>query len=175
VHPGMPTPTLSGPSVAQQSAALVTPSAPSAPRGLFSGLFDSKPSAPAPASSQVASADTGSQQNSGFFGNLFKPKKEAVQQADATDAQGAALSGLRPSQDARKAEAQKNSPPKSEPQQKAQPQKSDPQVADAPRPKTAKPQQDANAAPPAANNGLIKGAQPVMPSGSFEGRWAGLQ
>ncbi len=60
------------------------------------------------------------------------------------------------------------------------PQKQTPQVADAAKPKAksqpAQAQQDASAAPPTANTGsLIKGAQPVVPSGGFEGRWAGLQ
>jgi hypothetical protein len=30
-------------------------------------------------------------------------------------------------------------------------------------------------APPASNNGLLAGAQPVVPTGSFESRWAGTR
>ena len=37
----------------------------------------------------------------------------------------------------------------------------------------AQPQQEASASAPQA--GLLKGAQPVVPSGSFDGRWAGVQ
>jgi murein L,D-transpeptidase YafK len=153
VHPGMPTPTLSAP---RQSDGNV-----------FGGLFASKPAAQ---QTQTAAADTNSQQHTGFFGSLFKPKSEPAQPAGPP---GAVLAGLTP-QSGAKSEAAKPEPQKSEPQ-KAEPQKPAPQVAEAPKPK-AKPQQDANAtATPASGGGLIKGAQPVVPAGSFDGRWAGLQ
>ncbi|MGB8638832.1 MAG: hypothetical protein WCD30_11950, partial [Pseudolabrys sp.] len=29
--------------------------------------------------------------------------------------------------------------------------------------------------PPASNNGLLAGAQPVVPTGSFETRWSGMR
>ena len=38
----------------------------------------------------------------------------------------------------------------------------------------AQPQQEASASAPQAG-GLLKGAQPVVPAGSFDGRWAGVQ
>jgi murein L,D-transpeptidase YafK len=105
-----------------------------------------------------------------FFGDLFKPKNSGAQQAaPSTNAKGAVLAGLRTTPEPRKSEARKTEP------QKAAPQKPEPQVAEAPKPKT-RSQQDANAvAPPANNGGLIKGAQPVVPAGTFDGRWAGLQ
>ena len=42
---------------------------------------------------------------------------------------------------------------------------------------TPKPQQQANAVaqPPANNGGMIKGAQPVVPAGTFDSRWGGVQ
>jgi hypothetical protein len=37
-------------------------------------------------------------------------------------------------------------------------------------------QKEANvAAPPPSNNGVISGAQPVVPAGSFNNRWGGFQ
>jgi hypothetical protein len=46
----------------------------------------------------------------------------------------------------------------------------------APTPASAGPQKEANiAAPSANNNGTIKGAQPVVPAGSFDNRFGSLQ
>ena len=58
--------------------------------------------------------------------------------------------------------------------------KPEPKKTDETKPKAkpdAKTQQQANAAtpPPANNNGMIKGAQPVVPSGTFDSRWGGFQ
>jgi murein L,D-transpeptidase YafK len=174
IHPGMPAPTLSGPREDPQTGQLASASS---SRGLFGNLFDSKSSAP---QSQVASAAASDDKSSGFFGNLFKPKSDAAQQAPA--AQGAVLAGLPPASAARKSEASKAEAPKAEakriePQINA-PQKPAPQLADAAKPKAkSQPaQQDANAAAAPANTGaLIKGAQPIVSSGGFEGRWAGMQ
>ncbi len=157
IHPGMPPPTLSGPREDPQPGIVTASSGASSSGSLFGG--------------------SGAQDHTGFFGNLFKPHTSAVAQAPTP--QGAVLAGLNPTPDARKIAAPK-----------AEPQKPEPQVAETPKPKT-KPQQDAVAAPPAnsggpskaaqpvarpANSGgLIKGAQPVVPTGTFDGRWAGLQ
>jgi murein L,D-transpeptidase YafK len=158
IHPGMPPPTLSGPREDPQTGTVNTAlSSGSSSGNLFGG----------PAG----------QDHPGFFGDLFKPHTSAVAQAPAP--QGAVLAGLNPASDPHRIEAPK-----------AEPQKPGPQVAEMPAPKT-KPQQDAAAAPPAnsagaskaaqhaatpANGaGLIKGAQPVLPTGTFDGRWAGLQ
>ena len=64
---------------------------------------------------------------------------------------------------------------KSEAAKTQHPETQKPETATAAVAKTpAKPSQEANAyAPPAT--GSLKGAQPVVPSGSFDGRWAGLQ
>jgi murein L,D-transpeptidase YafK len=150
VHPGMPLPTIS----ADNNSS-----------GLFGNLFGPKPAAQP---TQVAATDAPPPEHSGLFGNLFKPKDDGAtdQTASTTAAKPAVLAGLRPITTVE--------PRKSEPQ-KSEPQKTQPQVAEAPKPK-AKSQQDANAVPPPANDGgLIKGAQPVVPTGTFSGRWAGLQ
>jgi murein L,D-transpeptidase YafK len=161
VHPGMPTPTLSAPR--SEPADVVAGSAPPSSHGLFSGLFGgSKSNTPSAPSTQVASSDSNS---SSFFGSLFK-KKDDAQKAPA-DPQGVALAGLRPG---------KTDTPKADPQNPA------PQSADTPKAKAAvaaKPQPNASqqnaSAAPAGAGGTMKGAQPVVPSGSFDGRWAGLQ
>ena len=175
VHPGMSTPTISGPREDPDATGSTGSS-----RGFLAAMFKSNgaPQAQAPQAqaphTQVASADTGS---GGFFSNWFKPKTDAA--TKPPEAQGAVLAGLKPSLTPRKTDAPK-----------AEPQKSAPQVADAPKPKpaatvastapaksqAAKPQQDASAAPPPANSGgTMKGAQPVVPAGSFDGRWAAFQ
>jgi murein L,D-transpeptidase YafK len=177
IHPGMPPPTLSGPRENPETGALKTASSDSS-GGLFGGLFNAKAST---APSQTAIAEPSQDGHSNFFGNLFKPKNDAAQKPPA-QAPGIALAGLTPTAEPRKAEpakteVAKTEAPKSAPQMAA-PQNPAPQVAQAPRPKTQpdRLQQDANSAPPAANSGgLIKGAQPVVPTGTFDGRWAGLQ
>jgi murein L,D-transpeptidase YafK len=173
VHPGMPAPTLSGPREDP-----VNPSS-SSSRGLFGNLFEAKPSAP---QGQVASAKT-NESSSGFFGDLFKLKTSASQPVPA--APGTTLAGLTPKAETTKGETAKRTAtpiadaPKAEAQRPPKPER---QVADTARPKP-RVMQDTNAAPAAsaapataaANGSLIKGAQPVVPAGTFDGRWAGLQ
>jgi hypothetical protein len=132
---------------------------------LFGGIFDRTTTQ---STNQVASADT-SQDN--FFTRLFKPKSDTAQQPAAP--QGAALAGLRPAAEARKVEVAKSEPQKTEPQKPQAP------VAAAPRP-SPPPQapqapQVASATTPPPSGSPIKGAQPVVPTGSFDSRWAGLQ
>jgi hypothetical protein len=40
---------------------------------------------------------------------------------------------------------------------------------------TPAPQKEANGTPPPSNNGMLNGAQPVVPSGTFSNRWGGFQ
>jgi len=54
-------------------------------------------------------------------------------------------------------------------------QKSAPQQTAAAKPKPAPAQQEANAEPLSPSGGTISGAQPTVPTGSFSGRWGGLQ
>jgi murein L,D-transpeptidase YafK len=159
VHPGMPQPTISGPredpQASMKTASVQKP-------GLFGGLFDRTTTTQS--TTQVASANTSSN-SEGFFARLFKPKSEAAPQPAP---QATALAGLKPVPTPRKVETAKVETPKSEPK-KAEPQRAETMTA--PRPATQAPQV-ASAAPQA---GLIKGAQPLVPAGSFDGRWAGLQ
>jgi murein L,D-transpeptidase YafK len=183
VHPGMSEPTLSGPRE--------NPDGSSAAPSLFA-MFKSNSTPPAaqsgtpPAPAQVGSAQVGSAQvasaqvasadpndHSGFF-SWFKPKTQAASQPP--EAQGTPLVGLKPAPEPRKIETAKTEP------QKPDQQKPAPQVADTLKLKPAvataqsnKPQQEANAAAPATTGSVMKGAQPVVPAGSFDGRWAGLQ
>ncbi len=147
---------------------------------LLGGLFGSKPAA---APTQVAATDTASQErggsgSGGFFGNLFSSK--GSEQANAA-------AGSQPTATA-PAESQKPKPaPHNEtasaagltPKQKTEPTKSEPHKSvpqEANAAKQTPPQQEANAAiPPAKNGALLSGAQPVVPAGSFDSRWGGLQ
>ena len=155
VHPGMPRPTISGPRE-DPEAGMKT-----ADRTTTQSTSQS--------ASQVASADTSSNSDS-FFARLFKPKSEPAPQPAP---QATTLAGLKPAPQPRKVEAAKLDTSKSE-SQRAEPQKVEPQKAEASAAPTARTQvpQIASATPSA---GLIKGAQPLVPAGSFDSRWAGLQ
>jgi hypothetical protein len=170
IHPGMPRPTISGP---REDPEATIKTASVQKTGLFGGLFDRTTTqstsqgtsqSTSQNTSQVASANTSSN-SEGFFARLFKPKSEAAPQPAP---QGTTLAGLKPAPASRKVETAKVETPKSEPQ-KGEPQKAEAPTAPAPR---AQAPQVASAAPTA---GLIKGAQPLVPSGSFDSRWAGLQ
>jgi len=162
IHPGMPRPTISGPRE-DPEASVKTASVQKT--GLFSGLFDRNTTqSTSQSTNQVASASTGSN-SEGFFARLFKPKSEAAAQPAP---QGTTLAGLKPTPEPRKVDTAKVETTKTGPQ-KFEPQKAETPAAPAPR--TQAPQV-ASAAPTA---GLIKGAQPLVPTGSFDSRWAGLQ
>jgi murein L,D-transpeptidase YafK len=143
--------------------------------GLLGSLFGSKTSA---APTQTASAAPTTTAHTGFFGSLFssshdtadtraanaqpdtqqtsapaKPKVAARSAAPST----AASVRLKPSIDANKPDSQ------------------DAAAAAKPAPAAASnPQKEANIAQP-ANSAGMKGAQPVVPSGSFDTRWGGYQ
>ncbi len=163
IHPGMPAPTLSGPREDPEAGMPPTETEAkqaAASHGLFGNLFNSKTvTASSTPSSQVADGTTDANANdhSSFFVNLFNPKSD---QPPAPQVQGAVLAGLNPNPPSHKAET-----PRSEPQQ------SEPQVAQTPKPKI-RSQQDAGASS-VDGNGLLKGAQPVVPAGNFASRWAG--
>jgi murein L,D-transpeptidase YafK len=164
VHPGMPPPTLSG-AREDPEEGMVKTAQDGNSSSLFGHLFGAKSSTASGSSaapSEVAASDPGAQDHPNFFGSLFKPKSDTAAAAPPATSQGVVLAGLRPVAEQPKAEAAKGQTP---------------QVADAPKPK-AKPdksQQDATATPPANNGSLIKGAQPVVAAGTFQGRWAGAQ
>jgi murein L,D-transpeptidase YafK len=147
--------------------------------GFFGGLFSSKATA---APSQVASADPNAQQptHSSLFGSLFSSTHETANasasndQSDTSDTakaapakpktiahnEAASAVGLRlkTATDAHKSESQEADASKT---------KATPAPA---------PQKEANiAAPHASNDGVMKGAQPVVPAGTFDTRWGGFQ
>jgi hypothetical protein len=164
IHPGMPRPTISGPRE-DPEASMKTASVQKT--GLFGGLFDrSTTQSTSQSTSQVASATTSSN-SEGFFARLFKPKSEPAPQPAP---QATTLAGVKPTPTPapRKVETAKVETSKSEPQ-KVETQRAETPAAPAPR---AQAPQVASAAPTA---GLIKGAQPLVPAGSFDSRWAGLQ
>ncbi len=162
VHPGMPQPTISGPRE-DPEASIKTASVQKT--GLFGGLFNrTTTQSTSQGTSQVAAANTSSN-SEGFFARLFKPKTEAAPQPAP---QATTLASAKPAPAPRKVETAKVEPPKSEPQ-KAESHKAEASAAAAPR--TQAPQ--VASATPTAN--LIKGAQPLVPAGSFDSRWAGLQ
>ena len=175
VHPGMSEPTLSGPRENPDG----TPNTPS-----LAAMFKSNNAPPASTAqasqtqaptTQVASAETND--HPGFFSNWFKPKSQPAPQPEP---QGTPLAGLKPGIELA---SRKTETPKTEPQIANAPKPAS-AVAAAATPKTqpAKPQQDANAAAAPLSTGsvanttsVMKGAQPTIASGSFDGRWAGLQ
>jgi hypothetical protein len=82
----------------------------------------------------------------------------------------AAVAGLRSGSAARKDEPQQAD--SAEPKPKAGEQQAE---AAKPKPKAKGEQQADASTPPASNGGLINGAQPMIPSGSFDSRWQGLR
>ena len=169
VHPGMSEPTLSGPRENPDGS----PETPT-----LASMFKSKstPQAPPPPAptAQVASAEPSDQ----TLFSWFKPKTAAP--AQPPEAQGTPLAGLKPAPEPRRIETAKTEP-KPQPQKPATPQIADslklkPTVATAnpSNGQPSKPQQEANAAP-ATTGSVMKGAQPLMQSGSFDSRWTGVQ
>ena len=175
IHPGMPAPMLSGPRENPQDGFAQTQVA-SSSRGIFGDLFNStaSPQNPAPApettgsAAPAASSPSQPSSHSNFFASLFEPKKPQP----PPEPQGTVLAGLNPNP------PQRAEPPRSE-ARRTEPQKPEPQIAQAPKPKSkaqAAPQLDASAAPPTVGStGPLRGAQPVVPAGNFDSRWAGLQ
>jgi len=161
VHPGMSAPTLSGLREDPEAGTIKTASR--TKPTLFGSLFDAKTTTSQ--NSQVAAADSGSSE--GFFARLFKPKNDAAQQQPA---QGVTLAGLRPAPEPHKTDLARTEPPRTEPQKPETAAAAKTQATPA---KT--PSQEANAYVPPTTGSLIKGAQPVVPTGSFDSRWAGLQ
>jgi hypothetical protein len=140
----------------------------------FGGLFNKN-------STHVASTDTSatgstsavptspasSQTHTGFFSSLFSSNHDDTQQANAAgDTEQTATATAPPA---------KPNKPGARPRNNTDSQKSEPQVADTAKPKaapTSAPQKEANgAAPPPSNNGMLNGAQPVVPAGSFSNRF----
>jgi murein L,D-transpeptidase YafK len=151
------------------AAIAAPPSQPGSIGNAFSDLFASKANAQP---SQVASAETDSPGHSGLFGNLFRSKSDAP---PATAPSGPAPTATTATP---KSKPVTHNEPVSiatlRPKPSADPHKSEPQVVDASKGK-AKPQQQANATATPAGAGVMSGAQPVLPAGSFDTRWGGFQ
>jgi hypothetical protein len=164
LQPGRLPPELSaGPSTVASTTGSTGNSSGSSPSGsLFGSLFGSKAST-APSQSQTASAAPSSSAHAGLFSGLFSSKPDPAEtnpDASASDAQQLPAP-VKPKTVARNVAAH----PKPSPDTN----KSGTDEADASK---------ANAAPaPAAaqkeanNNGVLKGAQPVVPTGSFDNRF----
>jgi hypothetical protein len=107
-----------------------------------------------------------------FFGGLFASRSNAEPPAANTPAPvqtanaGAIAPKPRPAVHEGPAAAAGLRPKSNEPA------KSEPAVAQAPKPAPAAQQQATAFAPPANGSGLISGAQPVVPAGNFDSRWA---
>ena len=168
LQPGRLPPAISPPrgSESDMTAAIAAPPAePGSVGNVFGDMFASHASAE-PA---VASADS----SPGFFSGLFASKHDATaESAPAEPVQTATAAHpapkLRPSVRTAPTATASVHP-------KTQPGTPQPQQLAAGKPKPA-PQEQASAyAPPANNNGgLISGAQPVVPAGNFNSRWAGF-
>jgi hypothetical protein len=173
LQPGRLPPAISGP-----DSAVATTAGTSGVGSLFSSVFAAKP-APA-AAPQVAATEPESGSHPGFFASLFGAKHDSAAPAasDPDGAEPAATGTAKP-----KAKPAAHTEPSALAGLRLKPpretDKSD--VADAAKPRPAATparQQEASAVPggaPSTNSGLLSGAQPVRPSGSFDSRWGGVQ
>jgi murein L,D-transpeptidase YafK len=128
-------------------------------RGFFASLFGSKGSA---ASSQVASTDSGAtapdnQSDAQQTATVAAPAKpKAIARSEPAAARA------KPNADSHKGESDEADASKTTP-------------APAPAPALALQKQANIAAPPSSNSSMLRGAQPVVPAGSFDTRWGGFQ
>jgi len=163
------------------------PPQPPASSHLLDGLFGSKPAAPPAPATRVAATEPAAapEQSSGvrgFFGRLFSSDSSSAKPAGETVTGTTTAKQTPTARPKPKTEVAKSEEHKAEPQQAnaAKPAAAPPhQEANAAKPSAppAPPQQEANAyAPAPANNAsLLRGAQPVMPAGTFDSRWSGTQ
>jgi hypothetical protein len=167
LQPGRLPPELSsGPSTVASTTGS-TGSSSSSSGSLFGGMFGSKANA---APSQTASAAPSSSAHTGLFSGLFSSKQNTAEtnsDASASDAQQPPAP-IKPKTVARNVSAR--------PKQSPDTNKSDTDEADASKTKAAPAPVAASAAPQKeANNGVLKGAQPVVPAGSFDNRFGSFQ
>jgi murein L,D-transpeptidase YafK len=149
------------------------PPQPPASSHFLDGLFGSKPAAPAAPTTRVAATDSAAPEQSsgvrGFFGRLFSSDSSNAKPAGET------VTGTTT---APKPASTAKPKPKTE-VAKSEEHKAEPQQVNAAKPAAppAPPQQEANAYAPAPANSanLLRGAQPVMPAGTFDSRWSGTQ
>jgi murein L,D-transpeptidase YafK len=172
LQPGRLPPILSnGPSTVAAASTSTNSGDSSSSSGSFLGsLFGSKSSA---APTQTASAAPSTTAHAGFFGNLFSSSRDTAD----TSAASAQPDTQQTSAPAKPKAVARNSAPSNTAAPRLKPSidpKTDSQDADASKAKSApassSPQKEAN-----NGNGTIKGAQPVVPSGSFDTRWGSFQ
>jgi murein L,D-transpeptidase YafK len=129
-----------------------------------------------------ASAHTGSQSSASgnFFSRLFGGGSGEDKKPQPTTAQPAAQAPASKPAPVRTATAVPKPAPKVEPKQEARAQPPQPKAQQPAQPapsQAAQPEQPkvtASASPP-ATGGLLAGAQPVVPAGSFESRWSAMR
>jgi hypothetical protein len=150
--------------------------------GFFGGLFNKNGGSTRVAATDTSStgstaATTSAPTHTGFFSSLFGSNHD-TQQANASG-------NTEPTATAAAPPAKPNKPaaPSLRPRINPESRKSETQIADTAKPKSTAtasaattpapaPQKEANGAPPpASNNGMLTGAQPVVPAGSFNSRW----
>ena len=138
----------------------------------FGALFSSQASAaPAAAADASAPQTPAAKRNATAAERKPKPARREAPAAVAGLRGGSATRKDEPQQ----AEAAKPKPKAKGEQAQGEQAQSERQAQEAAKPK-AKGEQQADAfTPPASNDGLISGAQPVIPSGSFESRWQGMR
>ena len=118
-----------------------------------------------------------------LLGNLFGGQTAQAQPVEQTESQPVALRGSKTAaaKPKQSAPVRTASVPRSKPQEAAPPNGGGsparaskptraPSSAPAPELRTAY-----SSPPPASNNGLLHGAQPVVPASSFESRWTALR
>jgi hypothetical protein len=136
----------------------------------FGGLFNKNSGSTRVAATDMTSTGSTSaaspQTHTGFFSSLFSSNNTQQANAPADTEQTASAAPAKPNK------------PAARPRPNTDSQKSAPQVADTTKPKAAPtttpspaPQKEANGAAPPSNNGMLNGAQPVVPAGSFSNRW----
>jgi murein L,D-transpeptidase YafK len=171
LQPGRLPPVLSsGPStVASTTGSTGNSGSSSSSSAFFGNLFGSKANA-APSQGQVASAAPSAPAHSGLFGSLFSSTHDTADtSSDATAPDTQPPAPVKPKTVAHNVSVH--------PKQSPATDEADASKAKAaPTPASSAPQKEANiVAPSANNNGTIKGAQPVVPAGSFDNRFGSLQ
>jgi len=133
--------------------------------GFFSGLFNKGgPTQVAAADTSAAAPSAPAPTHTGFFGSLFggHSSQEAEPEQTATTPP--------PAPKPKAVSVARSTPAK--PRNTDAPPKAEPQLADANKPKSAPLQKEANGDPAATgSNGMMNGAQPVLPAGSFNSRF----
>jgi hypothetical protein len=144
--------------------------------GFFGGLFNknggSTRVAATDTSSTGSTAATSAPTHTGFFSSLFASSRDTQPANASGDTEQTATAATPPTKPNKPAAA-----PSLRPRINPESRKSETQIADTPKPKStatasaATMPAPANGAPPASNNGMLTGAQPVVPAGSFNSRW----